>query len=57
VLSRQCLDRRIDNAETLRNETQSWQQKRNAATKTIDWHFTTAQVRTKLKRLSPVIKT
>jgi hypothetical protein len=57
VLSRQCLDRRIDNAETLRNETQAWQQKRNAASKTIDWQFTTAQARTKLKRLYPVIKT
>jgi len=36
VLSRQCLDRRIDNAETLRNETRVWQQKRNAASKTIE---------------------
>ncbi len=57
VLSRQCLDRRIGDAETLRNETQAWQQKRNAASKTIDWQFTTADARIKLKRLYPVIKT
>jgi len=57
VLSRQCLDRRIADAETLRNETRAWQQKRNAATKTIDWQFTTAKARIKLKRLYPVIKT
>jgi hypothetical protein len=57
VLSRQCLDRRIDNAETLRNETRAWQQKRNAASKTIEWQFTTAEARIKLKRLYPVIKT
>jgi len=57
VLSRQCLDRRIDNAETLRNETRAWQQKRNATSKTIDWQFTTAEARIKLKRLYPVIKT
>jgi DDE superfamily endonuclease len=57
VLSRQCLDRRIDNAETLRNETRAWQQKRNAVSKTIEWQFTTAEARIKLKRLYPVIKT
>jgi DDE superfamily endonuclease len=57
VLSRQCFDRRIGDAETLRNETRAWQQKRNVASKTIDWQFTTADARIKLKRLYPVIKT
>jgi hypothetical protein len=57
VLSRQCLNRRINDAETLRNETQAWQQKRNEASKTIDWQFTAADARIKLKRLYPVIKT
>jgi DDE superfamily endonuclease len=57
VLSRQCLDRRINNIETLRNETRTWQQQRNAASKTIDWQFTTADARIKLKRLYPAIKT
>jgi DDE superfamily endonuclease len=57
VLSRQCLDRRIGEAGLLRREIEAWQQKRNAASKTIDWQFTTADARIKLKRLYPVIKT
>jgi hypothetical protein len=57
VLSRQCLDRRIGEIETLANETRAWKQKRNAASKTIEWHFTTADARIRLKRLYPVIKT
>jgi DDE superfamily endonuclease len=57
VLSRQCLNRRINDAETLRNETQAWQQKRNESSKTIDWQFTAADARIKLKRLYPVIQT
>jgi hypothetical protein len=57
VLSRQCLDRRIGEAGVLRREIGAWQQKRHAASKTIDWQFTTAEARIKLKRLYPVIKT
>ena len=56
VLSRQCLHRRIGEAEVLRSEVRAWQQKRNAASKTIDWQFTAADARIKLKRLYPVIK-
>jgi len=57
VLSRQCLDRRIGEAGLLRREIEAWQQKRNVASKTIDWQFTTAEARIKLKRLYPVIQT
>jgi hypothetical protein len=57
VLSRQCLDRRIGDAETLRNEVQAWKQQRNSASKSVDWQFTTADARIKLKRLYPVIQT
>jgi DDE superfamily endonuclease len=56
VLSRQCLDRRIGEARLLRQEIRAWQQKRNAASKTIDWQFTADDARVKLKRLYPVIK-
>jgi DDE superfamily endonuclease len=56
VLSRQCLDRRIGEVAVLRSEIGAWQRKRNAASKTVDWQFTTADARTKLKRLYPVIK-
>jgi hypothetical protein len=57
VLSRQCLDRRSGDAETLRNEIQAWTQQRNRASKSLDWQFTTADARIKLKRLYPVIQT
>ncbi len=56
VLSRQCLNRRIGDAATLRHETRAWTQQRNAASKSIDWQFTTADARIKLKRLYPVIQ-
>jgi hypothetical protein len=56
ALSRQCLDRRIGAAEVLRSEVRAWQQKRNAASKAIDWQFTAADARIKLKRLYPVIQ-
>jgi hypothetical protein len=57
VLSRQCLNRRINDAETLCNETQAWQQKRKEASKTIDGPFTAAEARLQRKRLYPVIQT
>jgi hypothetical protein len=57
VLSRQCLDRRIGEAGLLQREIEAWQQKRNAASRTINGRFTTADARIKLKRLYPVIKT
>jgi hypothetical protein len=54
VLSRQCLDRRIGEATVLRQEIEAWQQKRNAASKSIDGQFTADDARIKLKRLYPV---
>jgi DDE superfamily endonuclease len=57
VRSRQCLDRRIGNAEILRKEIGAWQQKRKAVSKTVDGPFTAAEARVKLQRLCPVIKT
>jgi len=56
VLSRQCLDRRVPDAATLAREVAAWQQRRNAATCTVDWRFTTANARIKLKRLYPSLQ-
>lgn len=56
VLARQCLNRRIPDRETLIAETDAWQTQRNAAQITVDWHFTTDDARTKLKRLYPIFK-
>ena len=55
VLARQCLDRRISDQESLRSEVNAWQQSRNAQDHTVDWQFTTADARIKLKRLYPSI--
>ena len=56
VLARQCLDRRIPDRPTLDAETAAWEQARNAARCRVDWQFTTADARTKLKRLYPSLQ-
>jgi hypothetical protein len=56
VLAQQCLDRRIPDQVTLAAEAAAWETRRNAACVTIDWQFTTADARIKLKRLYPVLK-
>ena len=53
VLQGQCLNRRIPDIETMRNEVNSWQTNRNNKIKKIDWQFTTTDARIKLKRLYP----
>ena len=56
VLSRQCLDRRIPDQDALRRETAAWEARRNTATATIEWRFTTADARIKLKKLYPTLQ-
>ena len=56
ALTGQCLDRRIPDIETLRNETSAWEKRRNACHKGVDWQFTTQNARIKLKRLYPQIQ-
>ena len=55
VVARQCLDRRIPDMETLRREVQAWEERRNAAVVKVDWQFTTADARVKLKKLYPTL--
>ena len=54
VLSSQCLDRRIPDQATLEREVAAWEADRNARTLGVDWQFTAADARVKLKRLYPV---
>ena len=56
ILTRQCLDRRIPSLEALRKEADTWGRRRNAEQKTVDWQFTAADARIKLKRLYPQFK-
>ena len=57
VLTRQGLDRRIPDLDTLRRETHAWETRRNTAQKSVDWRFTTPDARIKLRRLYPQIQT
>ena len=56
VLSRQCLDRRIPDLESLTREVAAWEQARNADPRPVNWRFTTPDARIKLKRLYPSIQ-
>ena len=53
VLSRQCLDRRIETAEELRGAIAAWERARNAARTKIDWCFRVADARKKLHWVYP----
>ena len=52
----QCLNRRLPDRETLRREVDAWQQRRNRDAVRVDWRFTTADARIKLKSLYPSIQ-
>ena len=54
-LSRQCLDRRIPDKETLTSEVSIWLKQRNKDACVVDWRFTAADARIKLKRLYPTL--
>ena len=55
VLAQQCLDQRCRQA-TLELAVHAWVNATQPGKVTINWHFTTADARIKLKRLYPVIK-
>ena len=48
------LDRRIPDREKLQHEVAAWQRRRNESKAQVDWQFTTADARVKLKRLYPI---
>ena len=53
VLTRQCLGRRIGSAAELAAETTAWAEERNATGARVQWRFTTADARIKLRHLYP----
>jgi DDE superfamily endonuclease len=53
VLSRQCLDRRVPDFQTLKAEARAWQERRQEKGAKIEWRFKTDDARIKLKRLYP----
>ena len=56
ILARQCLSRRIDSMEQLKDEIDAWQSVRNAAEAKVNWQFTAEDARIKLKKLYPSIE-
>ena len=55
VLMGQCLNRRIDKIEAMKQQVEAWEQDRNNKEATIKWQFTNDKARVKLKRLYPII--
>ena len=53
ALTRQCLDRRIGDIDVLNGELAAWQDAVNTAQRQVNWHFTTSDARTRLRRLYP----
>lgn len=56
VLARQCLDRRIGSADELKEEVARWAEERNRDGSRVEWRFTTADARTRLRHLYPQFK-
>lgn len=56
ALSRQCLNRRIADQDTMRREVGHWEKERNELKIGCNWQFTTEEARIKLKKLYPVLK-
>mgnify|MGYP000124630534 CR=1 FL=1 len=56
ALGNQCLaKRRINSVEKLNEELSSWHTERNDGQKSVNWQFKTADARTKLKHLYPIL--
>jgi hypothetical protein len=53
ALTRQCLDRRIEDLDVLNHELTAWQDTVNADQRQVNWHFTTSDARIKLRHLYP----
>ena len=53
VLGRQCLARRIDDAQRLADEVAAWERDRNTSARIVNWQFTSNDARIKLRRLYP----
>lgn len=53
AVTRQCLDRRIRDKDTLIREVKAWEDQRNSKVIKVHWQFSTADARTKLKSLYP----
>ncbi len=51
VLTRQCLNRRIESIDIVQSEVKAWEEARNNKTAPINWQFTPDDARIQLSRL------
>ena len=56
IMTRECLNRRIPNISTLREELKAWNEDYNSDPTTINWQFCNETSRVKLKNLYPNIE-
>lgn len=56
VLARQCLNRRFADKASLQAECEAWSRQRNQREVKINWQFTTADARIRLRRLYPILE-
>jgi len=56
VLTRQCINDRIDTKKKMKTQVAAWQAQRNRRKVRIDWRFTTKDARIKLRKLYPSIQ-
>jgi len=54
VLNSQCLNRHLATNQEIKQEVEAWQKHRNNKNSKINWQFSTADARIKLKRLYPL---
>jgi hypothetical protein len=57
AMEKQCLREHTPDEAALRQQVAAWQQERNEREMAINWQFTTADARIKLRRLYPQIQT
>lgn len=55
VLKGQCLQERVADLKTMQEEIVTWESNRNNKQAKVNWQFTTADARIKLKRLYPIV--
>ena len=55
VVTRQGLTGRVGSRADFEQQVQAWVKQRNDSTSKVDWQFTAADVRIKLKRLYPTV--
>lgn len=57
VLTREGLDKRVPDRQTLQEQVKAWYSRRNQKQTRVNWQFTTKDARVKLKKLYPAIIT